>query len=77
MPLALNEAGRRLAKRDGAVTLEELRERGRSPEEVLAVLAGSLRLAAPGEQVTPADLLTRFGPALIAADPWIVRPDQL
>jgi glutamyl-tRNA synthetase len=77
VPLALNEAGRRLAKRDGAVTLEQLRDRGRTPEDVLAVLAGSLRLIAPGEHVTPADLLPRFDPAAIATEPWIVRPGQL
>ena len=77
VPLALNVRGQRLAKRDGAVTLAELRDSGRSVEDMIAVLARSLRLAAAGEQVTAADLLDRFEPKKLPRDPWIVEPGAL
>jgi glutamyl-tRNA synthetase len=34
-------------------------------------LAASLRLAAPGEAVSMADLLTRFDPSALPTEPWI------
>lgn len=77
VPLALNAAGQRLAKRDGAVTLAELIDRGLAPADVLSMLAVSLGLAGPGEPVTPAGLLPRFDPAALPRTPWIVRPDDL
>lgn len=77
VPLALTTAGQRLAKRDGAVTLAELVERGLTASDVLTVLAVSLGLAAPGEPVTPAALLPRFDPDRLPRDPWIVRPEEL
>lgn len=73
VPLALNTSGARLAKRDGAVTLADLAQAGVSPEQVLGVLAGSLRLAAPGEKTSTAELLTRFDPAMLPGAPWFFR----
>ncbi|MCW2831166.1 MAG: tRNA glutamyl-Q(34) synthetase GluQRS [Aeromicrobium sp.] len=67
VPLALSLAGRRLAKRDGAVTSTELRARG---VDVLGVIAASLGLAG----VTPAELLDEFRVADIPRDPWIFVP---
>ena len=76
VPLALNADGRRLAKRDGAVTLADLAPLG------LDAGAGAGRcwprrsgLADPGEPVVMAGLLARFDPARLPRDPWIVRPD--
>jgi len=77
VPLALNAAGQRLAKRDGAVTLADLAARGRSPQQVLGELAVSLELAAPGESVTPALVLDRFDPRKLPRVPWIVDPADL
>lgn len=70
--LAVNAEGRRLAKRDGAVTLAQLADRGHSPAEVVSLLAGSLRLAAPGERVTLPLLEGRFDPARVPTEPWVV-----
>jgi glutamyl-tRNA synthetase len=77
VPLAVTVDGRRLAKRDGAVTLADLAPHGWTPDRVLGLLAASLGLAEEGEPVGPADLLARFDPARLPRTPWIVRPDQL
>ena len=77
VPLALNPRGARLAKRDGAVTLSELVAAGRSPAEVVGLIALSLGLSAPGEPVGPGDLLTRFDPQAIPREPWVVEPNSL
>lgn len=69
VPLVLNPAGVRLAKRDGAVSLADLAARGIDAPGLLSLLAGSLDLAAPGEAVTPQLLLTRFDPDRIPREP--------
>ncbi|OAK55586.1 tRNA glutamyl-Q(34) synthetase GluQRS [Rhodococcoides kyotonense] len=71
VPLALNAQGKRLAKRDGAVTLEDQAAMGLGPFDVLALLAQSLELAEPGEAVTVADLLARWDPSKLPTTPWI------
>jgi glutamyl-tRNA synthetase len=73
VPLAVNARGARLAKRDGAVTLADLRRLGAGPAEVMSMIAESLQLAAPGESVDLERLLQRFDPALIPPEPWIVQ----
>lgn len=77
VPLALNIDGKRLAKRDGAVTLADLVALGRTPRGVVSTIAASLDLAEPGEQVLPVELLDRFDPARLPRTPWIVRPAEL
>ncbi|MGI8757261.1 MAG: tRNA glutamyl-Q(34) synthetase GluQRS [Acidimicrobiales bacterium] len=77
VPLVLAPDGRRLAKRDGAVTLADQATVGRSAEEVRAVLAASLGLAEPGEQPTTADLLLRFSPAALPTRPWVLPQNLL
>ncbi len=72
VPLAVNASGRRLAKRDGAVTLADLQARGIDTSQVLTLLASSLGLAAPDEPVTPTQLLTRFDPGRLPRQPWVV-----
>ncbi len=76
VPLALNRDGIRLAKRDGAVTLADLARLGLDAGRVLALLARSLRLAAPGEPVTLAQLLERFDPLQLPREPWVVEPSD-
>ena len=77
VPLALNSAGRRLAKRDGAVTLADLAPLGWPPDRVLSLLAASLGLAEPDDPVTIATLLDRFDPDQLPREPWIVQPTHL
>jgi glutamyl-tRNA synthetase len=72
VPLAVNSDGRRLAKRDGAVTLADLALEGVTPQHVLTRIAASLGLADPGETVTTPMLLTRFDPARLPREPWVV-----
>ena len=66
VPLVLNEQGKRLAKRDGAVTLAEL-----GAQRAFALIADSLGTPA----TDTADLLERFDPALLPREPWIFRAD--
>lgn len=70
VPLVLGPTGARLAKRDGAVTLRELRAHGTTPEEVLSELATSLGLAQRGERVTAPSLIQRFDPAALPRSAW-------
>ena len=70
VPLAVNAAGQRLAKRDGAVTLPELAAEGLGADSVLGMIAESLLLAAPGEFVTLDVLLERFDPDRLPRTPW-------
>ena len=72
VPLAVNAEGRRLAKRDGAVTLPDLAALGMEPSSVLGLIAVSLDLASPGEGVTPEILLQRFDPERLPRRPWVV-----
>ena len=65
VPLVLNAEGKRLAKRDGAVTLAEI-----GVDRALAQIAGSLGLPAAGVE----DMLARFDPAALPAQPWIYQP---
>ncbi|MGY4720937.1 tRNA glutamyl-Q(34) synthetase GluQRS [Naumannella huperziae] len=74
VPLAVNPQGRRLAKRDGAVTMTEL---GWPAGRVLGLLAGSLGLAAPGEPVDADLLLARFDPAALPGESWRVDAQAL
>lgn len=81
VPLALNEEGKRLAKRDGAVTLPQLQEAGVTIPEVLGWIAASIPVlddsGRPHEARVPAPdasvILERFDPALMSREPWVVR----
>ncbi|MGX6449911.1 glutamate--tRNA ligase family protein, partial [Patulibacter sp. S7RM1-6] len=65
VPLVLGPDGRRLAKRDGAVTLEDREALGEDAATVRARLAASLGLCAPDERPTTDELVARFDPALL------------
>ncbi|MGB8331601.1 MAG: tRNA glutamyl-Q(34) synthetase GluQRS [Polyangiales bacterium] len=58
--LLLDEAGNRLAKRHGAVSIESLRQAGRSAEEVIGALASSLGLTADTAPIRPEELIPNF-----------------
>ncbi|WP_280252145.1 tRNA glutamyl-Q(34) synthetase GluQRS [Nocardia abscessus] len=68
VPLVLNTEGRRLAKRDGAVTLRERLALGNTPEEVVSALAASLGCAA----TSSSELLARFDTRRLPREPWIL-----
>ncbi|MFW0182307.1 tRNA glutamyl-Q(34) synthetase GluQRS [Rothia sp. CCM 9417] len=82
VPLALNTQGKRLAKRDGAVTLAQLQAAGVSQAEILRMISGSIPLppitASGGNTSTPhlpesaAEMLSVFSPDKIGRAPWIV-----
>lgn len=74
VPLVVNAHGRRLAKRDGAVTSADLADIGVGPAAVRSVLAWSLGLAEAGEPVSMATLLARFDPASPPCGPWTWEP---
>ncbi len=59
VPLVLGPDGRRLSKRDGAVTLEERLDLGESPAQVRGALAASVGLCEPGG--TPSSGRPRYG----------------
>lgn len=65
VPLVLNDAGVRLAKRDGAVTLAEI-----GVDEALAQIADSLGYRAR----SPVRMLEEFDPVRLPRAPWVYRP---
>ena len=72
VPLAVNAAGARLAKRDGAVTMADLATLGIGPVDVLDRLTASLGLTEPGERRPLEQLVSRFDPGLLPREPWVV-----
>lgn len=66
VPLVLGPDGRRLAKRDGAVTLAEAAAEGVPPAEVRVRLLASLGLPEPGPTPPPLD------PAALSRHPWLL-----
>ncbi|MBC9935444.1 MULTISPECIES: tRNA glutamyl-Q(34) synthetase GluQRS [unclassified Leucobacter] len=69
VPLVLGANGARLAKRDGAVTLEDLAADGVDAVDVRRWMAESLGLAAPGQSIEMASLLERFDVGGLTAEP--------
>lgn len=70
VPLVLGPTGRRLAKRDGSVTLADQAAAGRSPAAVVGLLAASLGWAPPGVELRAGDLLGHADLAAIPPGPW-------
>jgi glutamyl-tRNA synthetase len=69
VPLALNRAGARLAKRDGAVTRPELEARGL---DTFALIVASLGMTGS----SPRELLPTFDPGSLPTTPWIFDPPE-
>jgi glutamyl-tRNA synthetase len=76
VPLVLGEDGARLAKRHGAVSVGELRERGADPRAVTGLLAALSGLA-PDGPVHPRDLVRGFALARVAKGAAILRRETL
>ena len=77
VPLVLAPDGNRLAKRDGAVTLDDRLGLGEDARAVVTMLAVSLGLAAPDERVTASDLVERFTPRDLPLTPWVLTEADL
>jgi glutamyl-tRNA synthetase len=81
VPLVVGVDGRRLAKRHGAVTLDDLAAAGVTVPAVLGAMAASLGLAEPGSLVgSVRDLLGRFdpdAPDVLPREPWVFDPLSL
>ena len=69
VPLAVNTAGVRLAKRDGAVTLRDRLAAGEDAGDGVERIGDSLGV--PGCR-TAADLLARWDPETLSREPWVV-----
>lgn len=74
VPLVLGPGGARLAKRDGAVGLDDRLHLGETPAEVRAMLARSAGLVDANAGDTAADLAARFDPAMLTTEPWTIDP---
>lgn len=74
VPLVLGPEGRRLAKRDGAVTLQDRLALGETPIDFVILLLSSLGL----DPVTSLDALAekaqRFDPTTLPRQPWVYEP---
>jgi glutamyl-tRNA synthetase len=77
VPLVVGEDGGRLAKRHGALSLGELRQRGAEPRAVAGLLAALCGLAGEGERLHPRDLLGRFSLARLPRTPAVLRQEVL
>ena len=73
VPLVVAPDGRRLAKRDGAVTLGDRLALGETVAQVVTRLAASLGLStgSPDGAATPEELLAVFDPDALPTDAWV------
>ena len=76
VPLLLGEDGQRLAKRDGALTVEGLRARGVSGPAIVGLLAKWSGLG-DGAPVTPRELVAGFDLQKLRREPTVVRTAEL
>jgi len=77
VPLVVGEDGARLAKRHGALSLGELRERGVRPEAVVGLLAALSGLCAPGTRCAARELVGGFRLALVPRTPALLRGGEV
>ena len=71
VPLMVNDEGQRLAKRDGAVTLHDLRELGHDAADVRAALAESVGLPGTAARAGLDELLPHFDPDALRIGPTV------
>jgi glutamyl-tRNA synthetase len=77
VPLMMGPDGQRLAKRHGAVSLGELRERGADPAAVVGWLASTCGLAAPGESLSAGALVPCFEVAALPVAATVLADEDL
>lgn len=71
VPLALNAEGKRLAKRDGSVTLSQLAAHGIDAHQARTMILTSLGLPTTSLQAA----LAAFDPAQLPTQPWVFTTD--
>jgi glutamyl-tRNA synthetase len=76
VPLLVQRDGRRLAKREGALTVAALRERGFSPERVVGLLARWSGLG-DGAPVRASELVAGFSLEHVTRTPTVVDEADL
>lgn len=72
VPLVVNTAGERLAKRDGAVSLTDLGRLGTGPHEAMGLIGASLGLG--GGIRSAVDVLERFDEIRLDRGTWVFDP---
>jgi glutamyl-tRNA synthetase len=72
--LVLDRSGGRLSKRHGATAIEELRQTGRSAEEIIGLLAHSLGLTATAAPIRAEELVSAFELSEISRSSFIWDP---
>jgi glutamyl-tRNA synthetase len=77
VPLVVGEDGARLAKRHGALSLGELRERGAAPAAVVGLLAALSGLAPEGARLGPDALVAGFDLSRLPRAPVVLRAAAL
>lgn len=77
VPLVVGEDGERLAKRHGALSLGELRERGADPLAVNGLLASLSGLAPEGARVAARELVDGFDLRRLPRAPAVLRAGAL
>jgi len=78
VPLVVDAAGKRFAKRDGDVQLKTLRAAaGVTAEAVLGLLAWSCGWAEEPSPVSARDLVSSYRPETIPKTPWVVTAEVL
>lgn len=75
IPMVLGPDGTRLAKRHGAVTMDQLAARGIGPGQLVAMLADSLGQPDVAKTATAAEVLARFDRLRIPSQPWVLPAD--
>lgn len=73
VPLLLDQDGRRLAKRHGAIAIEELRRDGHTPERIIGHLAFTLGLIDREQPISAHALVASFDRMRIRPEPTHVR----
>jgi glutamyl-tRNA synthetase len=74
VPLVLGPDGQRLAKRHGAVTLDDRLAIGESVESVVGWMASSVGLARAGSALSAAAVRAGFEPARLIREPTVWQP---
>ena len=77
VPLLLGDDGERLAKRHGAVSLDEMRQAGAAAAVVVGWLAATCGLVPFGARVMPVELVEAFDAARLPRDPTRVSEAEL
>ncbi len=77
VPLVLGPQGRRLAKRDGAVTLQDRQALGETPLDVVNLLLTSLELDPVMSLEGLAETAQQFDLAVLPREPWVYEPPAL